>query len=379
MSFFYAKGIGIGEERMKSYIFEGTAVFLHSILLGIILFAIYEFILIRMKKRKRSDYGNENRVQLLFELLLTIYICTILQITGIIGRVYTWNFSSDALKNLAAIPFQGASIRMITLNCLLFVPYGFLAAFLKRKICTSWWKLTFAGFITSFVIEFIQAFTGRLPEVDDLIANTVGFFMGVVIAHGMLELKNKISRRRGLIKIVLTIGMLGISLYALSFWANGDQLQEKEDRYYEKYSFNTERFSQLSNLTIWENAIGKRIANETDEAYDWYSWIGNDISNNAAHYKIKKVQSDIKSVMEKNKMYVEMEYKEPQSFKFYNNTSWEINRVRCVLFCVNDGTLWYGTENGKLEKFAEYKDKESVYEEDTQLLDELNEWMTNQK
>lgn len=364
---------------MKSYIFEGTAVFLHSILLGIILFAIYEFILIRMKKRKRSDYGNENRVQLLFELLLTIYICTILQITGIIGRVYTWNFSSDALKNLAAIPFQGASIRMITLNCLLFVPYGFLTAFLKRKTCTSWWKLTFAGFITSFVIEFIQAFTGRLPEVDDLIANTVGFFVGVVMAHGMLELKNKTSRRRGMIKIVLTIGVFVISLYTLSFWANGDQLQEKEDRYYEKYSFNTERFSQLSNLTIWENAIGKRIANETDEAYDWYSWIGNDISNNAAHYKIKKVQSDIKSVMEKNKMYVEMEYKEPQSFKFYNNTSWEINRVRCVLFCVNDGTLWYGTENGKLEKFAEYKDKESVYEEDTQLLDELNEWMTNQK
>lgn len=364
---------------MKSYIFEGIAVFLHSILLGIILFAAYEFIVVRMKKRKRSDHGNENKVQLLCELLLTIYMCTILQITGIIGRVYTWNFSSAALKNLAAIPFQGASIRMVTLNCLLFVPYGFLAAFLKRKTCISWWKLTFAGFITSFMIEFIQAFTGRLPEVDDLIANTVGFLVGVLIAHGLLELKNKTSRKRGLVKIVLTIGVLGISLYALSFWANGDQLQEKEDKYYEKYSFNTERFSQMSNLTIWQNATGKRIANETDEAYDWYSWIGDDISNNAAHYKIKNVRSDIKSVMEKNKIYVEMEYKKPQSFKFYNNASWEIDRVRCVLFCVNDGTLWYGTENGKLEKSAEYKDEENVYSADTQLLDELNEWMTNEK
>lgn len=364
---------------MKSYIFEGIAVFLHSILLGIILFAAYEFILVRMKKRKRSDYGNENRGQLFCELLFIIYMCTILQITGIIGRVYTWNFSSTALKNLAAIPFQGASIRMVTLNCLLFVPYGFLAAFLKRKTCTSWWKLTFAGFITSFMIEFIQAFTGRLPEIDDLIANTVGFLVGVLIAHGLLELKNKTSRRHGLIKIVLTIGVSAISLSALSFWANGDQLQEKEDRYYEKYSFNTERFSQLSNLMILESGTEKRIANETDEAYDWYSWIGDDISNNAAHYKIKNVQSDIKSVMEKNKMYVEMGYKKPQSFKFYNNASWKIDRVRCVLFCVNDGTLWYGSENGKLEKSAEYKDEENVYSADTQLLDELNEWMTNEK
>lgn len=364
---------------MRSYIFEGIAIFLHSILLGIILFAVYEFILVRTKKRKRSDNRKENMIQFLCELLLAIYICTILQVTGIIGRVYTWNFSSAALKNLTGIPFQGASIKMITLNCLLFVPYGFFVAILKRKSCTSWWKLTFVGFITSFMIEFIQAFTGRLPESDDLIANTVGFLIGVLIVHGLLELKNKTSRRHGLIKIMLTIGVLGISLYALSFWANGDQLQEKEDRYYEKYSFNTERFSQLSKLTIWENGTGKRIANETDEAYDWYSWIGNDISNDAAHYKIKNVQSDVKSVMEKNKMYVEMEYKKPQKFKFYNNASWEINRVRCVLFCVNDGTLWYGTENGKLEKSAQYKDKENVYEEDTQLLDELNEWMTNQK
>ena len=53
--------------------------------------------------------------------------------------------------------------------------------------------------------------------------------------------------------------------------------------------------------------------------------------------------------------------------------------MRCVLFCVNDGTLWYGTKNGKLEKSAKYKDKENVYSSDTQLLDEINEWMTNQK
>lgn len=39
-----------------------------------------------------------------------------------------------------------------------------------------------------YFIEIFQAFTGRLPEVDDLIANTAGFFIGYLNAQGFLEL-----------------------------------------------------------------------------------------------------------------------------------------------------------------------------------------------
>ena len=364
---------------MSNYILEGIAMFLRCIIPGVVLFVIYEFALFFMKKRKGSDYGKENLLQLSGELLLAVYLCTILQITGIIGRTYSWNLSVAALQNLINIPFQGVSIKMVTLNCLLFAPYGFLVTVLKHRSKTPWRKLFFIGFGTSFMIEFIQAFTGRLPELDDLIANTAGFLAGAVIASGVLEIKSKSSRKTGLKKVFLTVAVLFVSLFALSFWADGDKQQEKEDAYYERYSFNTENYAQISKLGIWKNGKCKTIDKETSEAEVWYSWSGDDISNHSAHYKVKDEQSSVKSVIDKNKVYIEIEYKKAQSFKFYNNKSWEIDQVTCMLFCVEDGTLWYGKSHENLEKCARYDSAEDEYQVNTQLLDELNEWMTNEK
>lgn len=42
--------------------------------------------------------------------------------------------------------------------------------------------------ILMYFIEIFQAFTGRLPEVDDLIANIAGFLVGYLTAQGFLEL-----------------------------------------------------------------------------------------------------------------------------------------------------------------------------------------------
>ena len=42
-----------------------------------------------------------------------------------------------------------------------------------------------------YFVEIFQAFTGRLPEVDDLIANTAGFLVGYLTAQGFLELFDK--------------------------------------------------------------------------------------------------------------------------------------------------------------------------------------------
>ena len=44
-----------------------------------------------------------------------------------------------------------------------------------------------------YFIEIFQAFTGRLPEVDDLIANIAGFLVGYLTAQGFLELFDKKS------------------------------------------------------------------------------------------------------------------------------------------------------------------------------------------
>ena len=115
---------------------------------------------------------------------------------------------------------------MVILNYLLFAPYGFLIFILyghKKKL--SWKKAILIGFFTSLFIEIFQAFTGRLPEVDDLIANTAGFLVGYLTAQGFLELFDKKTYKYGIIRILSTVILFCISIFALSFWANGDALQ----------------------------------------------------------------------------------------------------------------------------------------------------------
>lgn len=69
-----------------------------------------------------------------------------------------------------------------------------------------------------YFIEIFQAFTGRLPEVDDLIANIAGFLVGYLTAQGFLELFDKKAYKYGIIRILSTVILFCISIFALSFW-----------------------------------------------------------------------------------------------------------------------------------------------------------------
>lgn len=59
-----------------------------------------------------------------------------------------------------------------------------------------------------YFIEIFQAFTGRLPEVDDLIANIAGFLVGYLTAQGFLELFDKKAYKYGIIRILSTVILL---------------------------------------------------------------------------------------------------------------------------------------------------------------------------
>ena len=69
---------------------------------------------------------------------------------------------------------------MVAANALIFVPIGFFANLLWRK--PRWWKGLAVGFCVSFTIEFLQLFVNRSTDVDDLILNTLGAFVGGLTA-----------------------------------------------------------------------------------------------------------------------------------------------------------------------------------------------------
>lgn len=193
---------------MKGYILQGIIIAKCSIPLGIFLWILCNAILITLKKRSIHNIKKTGCLNLFYELLLVIYVCTILSITGIIRENFSYTFSLPTLASILKIPFKGASIKMVALNCFLFIPYGFFvfAVFDKgRKTC--WKKAILIGFCSSFFIEFIQSFTGRFPEVDDLIANTAGFLVGYVMAQGSFELGDKNTRKYGAIKIISSVSI----------------------------------------------------------------------------------------------------------------------------------------------------------------------------
>ena len=178
---------------MSNYIIDGIWEAKQCILLGMILWLLWNLILFSLKKRSGERLKKYGFKYLFCELLLVIYLCTILTITGIIRTdISTYVYSVPNMTSLLNFPFKGASIKMVILNYLLFAPYGFLIFILyghKKKL--SWKKAILIGFFTSLFIEIFQAFTGRLPEVDDLIANTAGFLVGDLTALGFLELFDK--------------------------------------------------------------------------------------------------------------------------------------------------------------------------------------------
>src|SRR5690554_4862851 len=118
--------------------------------------------------------------------------------------LFAWNYGSSfgeggpGGRNINVIPLETISrifeygsietiFRIIIGNVLLFVPFGFLfplflQGFQRNNKPIRIFPIIFAGFYTSFMIELTQfAFTKRVSNVDDLILNTLGTVIGVIL------------------------------------------------------------------------------------------------------------------------------------------------------------------------------------------------------
>lgn len=125
----------------------------------------------------------------LTNILFLLYIISVLSVTFIVRE--TMVLRTPESRGVVLQPFRDFEAMMsgmhffwfkqIFLNVLLFVPFGFLLpmfnARFRNPILTVATSCIFSGFI-----EIAQYITGRgLTEVDDVITNTFGAAIGVVI------------------------------------------------------------------------------------------------------------------------------------------------------------------------------------------------------
>lgn len=131
-------------------------------------------------------YGNRKK---LTQLIFFFYIISVLSVTFIVRE--TMVLRTPENRGVVLQPFREFEamindthffwFKQIFLNVLLFVPFGVLLPMMSRYFKNPLITVV-TGCLFSGTIEIMQYITGRgLTEVDDVITNTLGAAVGVMI------------------------------------------------------------------------------------------------------------------------------------------------------------------------------------------------------
>nr|MBA5586997.1 VanZ family protein [Anaerobacillus isosaccharinicus]QOY38675.1 VanZ family protein [Anaerobacillus isosaccharinicus] len=125
--------------------------------------------------------------------------------------LFAWNYGASlgpagpGGRNYNFIPFRSIyriavysptivdPIKILIGNIILFIPFGFLAPIAIKKLRKSVLITTGLGMLLSIAIESSQfLFTYRVSNIDDVILNTLGAFIGAVMIKICFFVKSKI-------------------------------------------------------------------------------------------------------------------------------------------------------------------------------------------
>jgi len=83
-------------------------------------------------------------------------------------------------------------IKNIIGNILLFIPYGFFSSYYlnNKKVSTN----IMLCLIATFSIEAIQYYIGRVFDIDDIILNVIGGFIGYLLYISLMAIKEKLPK-----------------------------------------------------------------------------------------------------------------------------------------------------------------------------------------
>lgn len=125
--------------------------------------------------------------------------------------LFAWNYGASfgpvgpGGRNYNLIPFRSIyriavfspsiidPIRILVGNIILFIPFGFLAPIVIKKLRKSLLTITILGMFLSMTIEMSQfLFTHRVSNIDDVILNTLGAFIGAISIMLCFFIKSKL-------------------------------------------------------------------------------------------------------------------------------------------------------------------------------------------
>jgi len=155
-----------------------------------VLFIYILFLLaITLVKKQRKHFS-----EMLWELFLSVYFITLLDVTGVIPiNVNLQSFVDGHYMMPNMIPFVNGSISLNLLNLFLFLPFGFLLPIVFKKLRWTYKKIILCMFSLTFTIELLQLLSGRTADIDDILMNSLGGLIGFVI-YRMISVKKEKNR-----------------------------------------------------------------------------------------------------------------------------------------------------------------------------------------
>lgn len=151
--------------------------------IGIECFSTLVFLIPAMLVLQCAFWKPQGAGKVVLAILFSVYSMAVFSVTGLpTVRTVRIDFAMNWIPLLDIIHDPAGYIRTSVLNIILFLPMGFLLPVIWEEY-RSVTKTACMGLAVSVSVEFLQIFTFRLTDVDDLIMNTLGTILGYFIAR----------------------------------------------------------------------------------------------------------------------------------------------------------------------------------------------------
>ena len=172
---------------MKRFLFAGT----NAAMAALVLIPLFFFLNRTIRNKQRTAWY----------CLTAIYLSGVYAVVGVptIGFI---RFAPNI--NLEPFAYMFSDFTNSFLNVILFVPLGFLLPLLWSRFKNPL-RATLFGLLFSVGIEVLQLFTLRATDINDLMTNTLGAFVGWIIgriAVNFLHIPGEPGRKRDIYQII---------------------------------------------------------------------------------------------------------------------------------------------------------------------------------
>lgn len=173
---------------LESYLQVAEVMFMQVRFKAFIIFCVYTCVKFLVKRKYEIK-----PFKMLCEFGWILTVLLILKITGITtGDFGTTSVFDGNVQISFGISIENFSIATL-LNLILFIPFGFFSAGVLKKLRSKWIYGILIGLIFSLTVEFLQTFIGRFVELEDVLMNTMGAFIGYEIMVLVIKLKDRMK------------------------------------------------------------------------------------------------------------------------------------------------------------------------------------------